>query len=299
MNTQANQEKRTIKVKDFLDDFRSGMIDSEILEKYHLTQGGLDKFYSMLIERGILEHQELEDHYSRDGSMETAAKCDSEKSSYICPCCLISQETMFDICPNCGVSFQELLERENLEKSQCDLLLSSNVNIENKVEPKPAQDSVEFPMADFLDKNYHKASVDESDLLGAAHINNVSAGFVDSADEVVSGLPLDCADETEKTISIQCANCQEEMSPALKDTYDHTRGRLGLIISGVCFLVAFMGSVAINYMDGFSLFRLAIVFTVGLSLLFGAGLFAVGSFIYLARERVFFCSTCGRVYPRG
>jgi hypothetical protein len=33
MNTQTNQEKRTIKVKDFLDDFRAGMSDPEMLKK--------------------------------------------------------------------------------------------------------------------------------------------------------------------------------------------------------------------------------------------------------------------------
>ena len=66
MNTvQTSQEKRTIKVKDFLDDFHGGMPDGELLKRYHLTPAGLEKFYSMLLDRHILGSQELLHHYKQ------------------------------------------------------------------------------------------------------------------------------------------------------------------------------------------------------------------------------------------
>jgi hypothetical protein len=113
MNTaDSTQEKRTIKVKDFLEDFRAGMDDGGLQLKYHLTQVGLEKFYSMLMDRGILSPQELQESYRRQepqdsyqGRKRGAQDPDdsaSETSSFICPRCLTSHETMFDVCPKCG-----------------------------------------------------------------------------------------------------------------------------------------------------------------------------------------------------
>ena len=52
MNTVQNgQEKRSIRVKDFLDDFYAGMTDDELLTKYRLTPTGLERFYDMLQEK--------------------------------------------------------------------------------------------------------------------------------------------------------------------------------------------------------------------------------------------------------
>ena len=57
---QSNQEKRTIKVRDFLADFHAGVTETELIEKYQLTPSGLEKFYTMLMDRKILEPGDFE-----------------------------------------------------------------------------------------------------------------------------------------------------------------------------------------------------------------------------------------------
>ena len=93
------------------------MPDGELLKRYHLTPAGLEKFYSMLLDRHILGSQELQHHYKLENQRQTEApKDEEEKAGFICPACLAAQDTMFDICPRCGVSFQELMSRERTPK---------------------------------------------------------------------------------------------------------------------------------------------------------------------------------------
>ncbi len=56
----STQEKRTIKVKDFLEYFRAGCTDTQLMEKFHLTPAGLDRFYGLLLERQILRSADFE-----------------------------------------------------------------------------------------------------------------------------------------------------------------------------------------------------------------------------------------------
>ena len=106
--TQNSQLKRSIRVRDFLDDFHAGMTDECLLEKYHLTSTGLERFYDMLQDRGIIDAEELLGRYS-EPDQEPAQERDT--TSFICPSCLASHQTMFDICPECGVSFQDMISR--------------------------------------------------------------------------------------------------------------------------------------------------------------------------------------------
>ena len=57
---QSSQHKRSIKVKEFLEDFRSGASDDELMEKYQLSAAVLERFYGMLVERGILDSEETQ-----------------------------------------------------------------------------------------------------------------------------------------------------------------------------------------------------------------------------------------------
>ena len=112
-------------------------------------------------------------------------------------------------------------------------------------------------------------------------------------------MPLDYIDENDHEQRVQCETCQEEMQAGLRDIYDHRRSRLALLMAGGLLALGFFGTAALGYMDGFSFIRLLVVYATGMSLLFGGVFSAVGAFMHLARERVFFCSYCGRVYPRG
>lgn len=65
---QSSHEKRSIKVKDFLQDFRSGMPDRDLMERYDLSATGLEKFYNMLLDRNIIDIAEFEDRVEHNVS---------------------------------------------------------------------------------------------------------------------------------------------------------------------------------------------------------------------------------------
>jgi hypothetical protein len=315
MNTgQANQEKRTIKVKDFLDDFRGGMPDDAILKKYHLTPVGLEKFYGMLMERGILASHEIDERY-RQESLQAEDHCaDLEKSTFICPCCLSSHDTMFDICPNCGVSFQELMSRNAAQES---------VTNEKKGESKPGRKSgIRDRMFGLFGGRQKEAQLDDPEVgvLGKAgsrgpkldirhedffqddDLGKARAKCDDALDEIIPGMPLDYVEDTVPRPSetkAHCDSCDEPMQPALRDVYDRNRSYFTLLLAGASLMLGVLGLTALNLFNSYSLARLLVVYGTGLFLLSGVAFLAAGSFMYLARERVYYCSVCSRVFPRG
>ena len=129
MNTVQNtQVKRSIRVRDFLNDFHGGMNDEDLLVKYHLTPTGLERFYDMLQERGIIDPQEILARYVEADDADQEMKQDErESASFICPSCLSSHNVMFDICPDCGVSFQDMISQQDSDK-QSDMALDSGAS---------------------------------------------------------------------------------------------------------------------------------------------------------------------------
>lgn len=310
MNTvQSNQEKRSIKVKDFLDDFRSGALDAEMIKKYHLTPVGLEKFYNMLVDRGIVSRKELQEHYKMESLQEKDLS--SETSSFICPCCLASHEEMFDICPSCGVSFQELISRETRPSSLEESKASTTDIHSLKNEKASKRDEVSSLTRDEYSVSVPPAIIEPAGpaesvkmekedgyFMNADDMSKTSTGFDDSLDEIGDALDSMEHDKFEEQDAILCDSCDSPMQPGLRDIYDQTRGRQSLMLAGVCFVLGFLGTLALGFFDGFSFVRLIAVYATGLLFLFGAVFLGVGAFMYMAREKVFFCPSCTRIYPR-
>ena len=346
MNTvQSGQEKRTIKVKEFLEDFYSGANDDDLMTKYRLTPTGLEKFYEMLQEKGVLHPDELTTRYARDISAEDDwDSSDAERSSFICPSCLASQDAMFDICPNCGVSFQDLISGDRVDENDSwrDELLVPEVAMlpgdldhapsaeEVKLQQEestlespelsedPAEDSEYFgpePVSESGDlcpaQIAHEApsaarfhSTSNFEAVEALACAEPASGFVDSFDDFdESDLPF--AAEEEESPSVlrstgrRCQTCEDEMQPGFRDIYDRERSHLALLGAGVCLVMALFGSVALSFFDGYSLGRLLVVYLTGMLLLFGSLLAGIGTFMRLAREKVYYCTECKSIYPRG
>lgn len=319
MNTvPSSHEKRSIKVKEFLNDFQSGLSDMQLLRKYNLTPVGLDKFYGMLVERGILDVGEIQARNAQEPAPESEEPpIELEESSFICPSCLASHETMFDICQNCGASFQDLISGDKLEESS----LSTPEKPENAAAPgvldwdeefadyfshQPASDPpalVEEPIvkADSQPKPVEKADPDEfasSPIPGVAE-----CGFEDGKEEVLAGEPLtgtwDEPEDAEEEHGPTCDSCEADLAPALRDIYDHRRSRLALMMSGVLAVIAVLGFASLGIFNSYSVVRMIAIAITGLSLVFSAVFCGVGTFMELAREKVYFCPSCTRVYPRG
>lgn len=312
MNPAASpQEKRTIRVKDFLDDFHAGMEDAKLLLKYHLTPVGLEKFYTMLVERGILATSEVQARYSpRTKIQDRTAQTDSEKPSFICPACLAAHDTMFDICPCCGVSFQELM-------STTRQATSTNPADEDAFVPGPQPRDEQN--SEFFAAANNSASHQGSDPGRSAawqppavgeQINTADkyslrpsrASFDDSLDEIITGMPLEEyyseSPQASPEVQPKCDRCDIPTKPALRDIYDRTRSLHVLGASGIALLLGFFAVVTLSFFDGYSFGRLLVVYFTALFFLAGGVLLAVGSFLYLARERVFYCSSCQRMFPR-
>ena len=111
MNTApGTPDRRTIKVRDFLDDYRTEVGDLELMTKYSLSIRGLEKFVQLLVDRKILSVDEVDLRNEKLACAEPEKSTpDTEHSAYMCPSCLITWPEMFDVCPNCGVLVQEYM----------------------------------------------------------------------------------------------------------------------------------------------------------------------------------------------
>jgi hypothetical protein len=314
MNTVQNtQEKRTIKVKDFLDDFRSGVGDRELQEKYHLTQLGLEKFYGMLMDRGILSPQELQENYrGKESDEKEPEEVVTSESSFICPQCLASHQTMFDICPSCGVSFQEMISeqralrtqivpgegifQESKDESHVEKSLLDGIFNAGGCKNAVALSDSELPDSEFCAPQ----QPDQPKLLAPTDaFAKFRGGFEDSSEEIVSGMPYgEPAPEEYTSHEVRCDGCKQVMERTLRDVYDRTHSFKVLIAAGAFFLLGFLATGAIHFFSGYSFARLLVVYSTGVFLLFGSVLLAVGAFLFMAKEKVYCCPSCRRVYPR-
>jgi hypothetical protein len=317
MNTvQTSQEKRTIKVKDFLDDFHTGMPDGELLKRYHLTPAGLEKFYSMLLDRHILGSQELQHHYKQENQRQTEApKDEEEKAGFICPACLVAQDTMFDICPRCGVSFQELMSRERTPKGPVSvappaapLAREARVPLGEKILDVISGVRDRSLFGDAAARQENKSTDapprdgDEGYFAVVGTSSEAHTGFDAPLDEIVHGSPVEYANDADAdapAVEVLCDSCQERMQSGLRDVYDRSRSYLAMKMSATFLVLGILGCLMVSFFDGYSLWRLAVVCATGVSFLVGASLLTVGAFMFLAREKVYFCPLCKRIYPRG
>jgi len=320
MNSVHNsQERRSIRVKDFLDDFYSGMADEELQSKYALTPTALEKFFGMLVERGILDIEEIRFRYAEEEIPEEPQGSEAETSAFICPACLTSHKTMFDICPKCGVSFQDLISQEKGDSERLndydadDLFVPEPHNLKAaefsdsfaapaQAGPPELTETTDVQPEDPAKSFLHDAEVDE--FGPCKNLQGMQSDFDDALDDVTRGEPLEeyfdsKPSEVAVSAGVKCESCEGTMEPALRDIYDRRRSRLALMLSGICLAVGFLGSAGVSMFDGYSFGRLIVVYFTGVSLLFGGVLSAVGAFTYLAREKVYYCDQCKRIFPRG
>jgi len=317
MNTLENsQENQNIKVKDLLEDIRSGMNDEDLSNKHNVTRAVLEKLGDMVLELNAELYRTIE---GREQYVALAEKSlqnpDTETSSFICPSCLTSYNTMFDICPNCSVSMQEIIAREN-QRSCTDVesivgnysaaleekILQNqfNENIESRPSEKTSPDSGKGPVKESavpFQRDTKIKKINRADKTRAARHK-----IVQPADRTVQRTPwedqIDGPRGEPGLPAVRCESCKGRMAPALRDIYDRSRSLQSLAFAASCFLLGFLGSVALSWFDGPSLGRLTVFFITGVLLLLGAALTFVGVFTYFAREKVYFCARCKRTCPR-
>lgn len=323
MNTaQTVQEKRTIRVKDFLDDVRSGATDRQLLEKYYLSEVGLAKFFELLEERNILTAEEIHARKRHAQARDLKGKdVADEKSSYICPCCLASHDVMFDICPSCGISFHQLISQGKASEAKPPTSRPDQVDAGRPEEAEPERleppvhaaeqetESIPAPEApeDYLRSgdlraNVGPANMDHDEFVVKEPVPRFDTVFDDSIDGIVSGTPLDhvaAFDSMEHGVDVACQSCERTMEPAVRNIYDRGSSLNALFFSAVFLVLGVLAAAALSLFDGQSLQRLAVFFAAAMLILAGSVFLTVGTFLFLAREKVYRCPNCRRVFPRG
>ncbi len=329
MNTaHGDEQNRTIRVRDFLADFRAGMPNSHLMKKYHLTPTGLDRFYTMLVDKDILDSQEVIDHESHRGSQEwastqeQASDGDSEEGDLICPACYHAQATPFDVCPSCGgkaVDFvqegskyeeperyeatDEVPETEETDEVVSGWSLDEDKPVVDKTSVKqPVARPVEIPLQEKkMDPLSQRAVADEGrDRFQMAEFKVARPDTAQYRDDVEPGFPFDYDEEGEKPEikGLTCEECEFPIRPILRRIYDRGRSFLALAFSVFFLLSGFAGAFGVTLFQGYSLLRLAVIYVTGMSILLGCIFLALGIFmLLLAREKVYCCEGCGRVYP--
>lgn len=325
MNTaQTVQEKRTIRVKDFLDDVRSGATDRQLLEKYYLSEIGLAKFFEMLEERNILTAEEIRarKRHTQAGDL-SGQDVSDERSSYICPCCLASHDVMFDICPSCGISFHQLISQGKAAEAKPPAIFPDQVDDDREKEPESEgleppiiyaseQKTEPMPTSEVrYDDNLHSkdlgasvgaADMDHDEFIVKEPVPRFDAAFDDHIDGIVSGTPLDhvaAFDSMEHGVEVVCQSCERTMEPAVRNIYDRHSSLNALFFSAVFLVLGVLAAAALTFFDGQSLQRLAVFFTAAMLILAGSVFLTVGTFLFLAREKVYRCPNCRRVFQRG
>jgi hypothetical protein len=324
MNTlHSTQEKRTIKVKDFLEDFRAGCTDAQLMERFHLTPAGLDKFYALLLERQIISFSDLQDRM-QDDFVEEDAHADStrERPRFYCPSCLSSQETLFDICPDCGFDLHDS-GRARSVRGHHDPLGDSAAYGRGSGQGivEMGKDTVDFPEAKASEHDrrpieiplkapedddlFHHSDWDhDKEVFGgeAFEFKKISSSFDDNVDQVVPGMPLDYADppaRVQPRSAFQCLHCEDILETTVRQIFDRQATRLAFSIATVLLMAGLVGFFLLTALEGYSVLRLFVVYLTGMSMLVGCTLAAIGIFMrFLAREPVYLCRCCGRTYPR-
>lgn len=265
---QTTQEKRSIKVKDFLQDFRSNMGDEHLMQKYQLSPVGLEKFYSMLLERGILTSEDFDGRYKMELTQGSEEPFITDQSPVI----------------------GEAAASPNQPGTKAG----------RKKPSRPIELPLDDPREDFFANE--PVSHMEHEASGHQHFDEISREFDDSHDEIVSGMPLDYADEGPgmgADTASKCGNCRDDLYPGVRKIYDGKRSAMAAIISVICLVAGFLGAASLTFFEGYSIARLVVIYFTGVSILLGCVLVAVSLFMLLfARERVYACLSCGRVYPR-
>jgi hypothetical protein len=96
--------KRTVDAKEILEDIKAGMDSTALMEKYQLSEKGLQSLFKKLKDAGVLKPKK------REPEKTTSAPQEDVSSAWKCPICGNPQTTQYNQCPECSViaaRFQE------------------------------------------------------------------------------------------------------------------------------------------------------------------------------------------------
>ena len=132
------EPKRKVSAKKFLEDFRSGKPDEELMEIYGLDRKNLNRLFKKLITKGLLDADEVRLHKIRDRTGDTSdpeasvelessvraifadagAVDDEEADSAKCPQCGAPASDIGLTCPECGTMLPGSRRWETVDRQE-------------------------------------------------------------------------------------------------------------------------------------------------------------------------------------
>ncbi len=101
MPKQPGQSDGKIPLKNFLDDLRSTLTDSELSAKYNLTARSYVKLIQVLLERKVVTEADLVQRRALAVQRDRKKESDFISGLYLCNVCGHPNTEPFDVCPAC------------------------------------------------------------------------------------------------------------------------------------------------------------------------------------------------------
>lgn len=107
MADSTQQTRAKIPLKRFLADYKSGVPDREVMQKYGLSARSMISLIKTLVEKKVLDADDLAKRKQMTEQVELVKEQRFLKGLFICPNCGHPHPQQFDVCPACGASLAD------------------------------------------------------------------------------------------------------------------------------------------------------------------------------------------------
>jgi hypothetical protein len=114
MADQTEQKRAKIPLKQFLADYKSGVSDREVMQRYALSARSLVSLIKTLVEKQVLTPHDLAQRKELTSRQELVKETQFLKSLFICPNCGHPHPQRFDVCPACGANPDHFAEPDRV-----------------------------------------------------------------------------------------------------------------------------------------------------------------------------------------
>lgn len=114
MAEQTQDKRARIPLKRFLADYKSGVPDREVMQKYDLSARSLISLIKTLMEKEILSPEDLAQRKQMTEQMELVKERQFLKGLFICPKCGHPHPQQFEVCPACEARLEDYAAPERV-----------------------------------------------------------------------------------------------------------------------------------------------------------------------------------------
>jgi hypothetical protein len=114
MAEQTQETRAKIPLKRFLADYKAGVPDREVMQKYGLSARSLISLIKTLMDKNVLSPDDLARRKQMTEQVELVKEQQFLKGLFICPKCGHPHPQQFDVCPACEAKLDDYAEPERV-----------------------------------------------------------------------------------------------------------------------------------------------------------------------------------------